>query len=321
MILCITGATGFIGSKLATLNLINFAEIRYLTRHNSKPIDGAIPTLGNVNADSTVLQPFLDQCSLLINCAAELKDPNKMHETHVMGTKNLLHVIEVCHKNSHETFHWIQLSSCGAYGQNSEKNHLPRYVDEETPNNPDGEYEVTKTEADDLITDFARKHDWFKYTIIRPTIVFGHGMKSSLILRIANMVKKSLFFYIGHKDAIVNFVHVDDLVEAMHLAMMNEAAYNQTFIISNDCRLEDFICTISKTLNKNSPRLIINERLIRACVRFANKCFKLPINESQIDVLTRRTYYSNHKITHLLNWTPKKHILLQLEEFMLDHSK
>ena len=54
-----------------------------------------------------------------------------------------------------ENFHWVQLSSCGAYGKPALHPSMPRYMDENSHDNPSGEYEHTKTEADRLVIAFS----------------------------------------------------------------------------------------------------------------------------------------------------------------------
>jgi nucleoside-diphosphate-sugar epimerase len=315
----ITGATGFIGKKLAELQLAQGHTVNCLSRKKKVGTLGTTFFEGTLGKESPELSSFLDNADVLFNCAGELKNNLLMQDTHVNGVKNLLKIIQQGRTDtSPKLFHWVQLSSCGAYGNLRSSPQAPRYIDENTPSNPVGEYECTKTKADELIIDFAHKHDWFKYTIIRPTIVFGSEMNSSLILRIAKTIKKNIFFYIGHKKAIVNFVHVDDVINAMSLSALNTKAYNQIFIVSNDCKLVDLIDVVATTINRPKPNLTINEKLIRNTVAIANKFVKLPINQFQIDVLTRQTYYSSQKILDTINWSPSRPVLIQLESYIME---
>ncbi len=316
MVVCITGATGFIGRKLAEQHLMLGNEVRYLTRTDNKPIIGAKAILGDLNSSVDQLMPLLNNADTFYHCAGELKNEASMRSTHVQGTVNLLNVIEKSRSQNQASFHWVQLSSCGAYGQTSSYPSIARYVDENTQDNPSGEYECTKTEADNLIIAFAKKYDWFKYTIIRPTIVFGAGMRSVLIMRIASTIKKRLFFYIGHKNAIANFVHVDDVVKALMLSVNQPNAYNQTFIVSNDCKFSDVVDVTADTLLASKPRWVINEFLLRKLVNLVGKWVKLPISSAQIDVMMRQTYYSNKKIRKILGWFPSDSVLVQLKQYV-----
>ncbi len=314
--IAISGGTGFIGKKLVQLHLKMGDEVRYLTRTDNQPIIGASAVIRDLNSTTDQLLPLLSNCDVFYHCAGELKNEALMHSTHVQGTINLLHSVEKAHSKDKKNFHWIQLSSCGGYGQARSRPSIARYVDENTQDNPSGVYECTKTEVDKLIINFAKQHDWFKYTIIRPTNVFGDGMRSSAIKRIAQMVKKRLFFYITDKNSIANFVHVDDVVKAMVLSTNQSKAYNQTFIVSNDCKFSDMIDTIASALQIQKPNWIVNEFLLRNLVNLVGKWIKLPISSTQIDVMTRQTYYSNQKIRNTLDWSPSTSVLVQLKQYI-----
>lgn len=314
--IAISGGTGFIGKKLVQHHLKVGDEVRYLTRTDNQPIIGASAIIGDLNSTVDQLLPLFSNSDVFYHCAGELKNEALMHSTHVQGTINLLHVIEKAHSQNQKNFHWIQLSSCGAYGQAYPQPSIPRYVDENSQDSPSGEYEYTKTEADKLIISFASQHDWFKYTIIRPTNVFGVGMRSTAIKRMVQMVKKRLFFYVGNRNSIANFVHVDDVVKAMQLSINHTSAYNQTFIVSNDCKFSDVVDTFAEVLQTPKPSWIINEFLLRRLVNLIGKWIKLPISSTQIDVMTRQTYYSNQKVKNMLCWIPSTSVLVQLKQYV-----
>jgi nucleoside-diphosphate-sugar epimerase len=314
--IAISGGTGFIGKKLVLHHLMAGDKVRYLTRTDSQPIIGASAIIGDLNSTTDQLMSLFSNSDVFYHCAGEIKNEALMRSTHVQGTINLLHLIEKTHSLNKKNFHWVQLSSCGAYGQASSHPSIPRYVDESSQDNPSGEYEYTKTEADKLIISFANQHDWFKYTIIRPTNVFGVGMRSNAIKRMAQMVKKRLFFYVGNRNSIANFVHVDDVVKAMALSINQSKAYNQTFIVSNDCKFSDMVDTIASALQIQKPNWVVNEFLLRNLVNLVGKWIKLPISSTQIDVMMRQTYYSNQKIRNMLCWAPSTSVLGQLKEYI-----
>ena len=314
-LIAITGATGFIGQKLVVAHLAIGNEVRYLTRANNRPIHAAEAFIADVNSSVDQLLSFLKNVNILYHCAGEINNEAVMRSTHVQGTSNLLNIIQQLHLQNQENFHWVQLSSCGAYGKPALHPSTPRYINEDTDDNPSGEYERTKTESDRLVIAFSEKHNWFKYTIIRPTNVFGVGMRSTAIISIAKLVMRKLFFYVGNKNAIANFVHVDDVINAMILTTKRPSAYNQIFIVSNDCKFSDVINTIASTLKVSRPVWIVNEFLLRKFVGLTANLFKLPINNTRIDVMMRQTHYSNQKIKNQLNWIPSS-VLKQLESYV-----
>lgn len=296
-----TGGTGFIGSQLVKQLLNQGVTINCLTRDASKGSSSVHLFVGGVTSTSSVLFPFLESIDTFINCAGELDREELMYITHVDGTKNLLSHIEKSHAENQNNFHWIQLSSCGAYGS-IHKSSNDLYINELSEEKPHGVYEKTKTEADQLIVDFSKQHHWFKYTIIRPTNVFGVGMRSTAIIRIAKMIKKRVFFFIGDRNCIANFVHIDDVMTAILLSVHQIKAYNQTYIVSNDCKFSDMVNTIADMLKVPKPFVVVNEFLLRKLVGVIGKLIKLPINDFQINVMTRRVNYDSNKIKKDLNW-------------------
>lgn len=314
-IIAITGATGFVGRKIAELNLAEGRLVRYLTRCDAKPIQLAYPTIGDVNSGREQLLPFLNECNTLINCAGELYDQAKMFDTHVQGTINLLHLIKECRKHSQEVFHWVQLSSCGAYGV-SVFGDQEIIINESSANNPQNEYEQTKTKADDLLIEFAKNNPWFKYTIIRPTIVFGAEMRSSALLRIIRLVKRGLFFYLSTKESIANYVYVDDVVNAIEASITNERAYNEIFIVSNDCKFKDLLNAIASELRVASPFIVINKKLVKFITKIVGLFIDLPIKEQQLDVFTRRVEFSSQKIRDKLDWKPNAPVPDQIKQYV-----
>lgn len=318
MMISLTGASGFIGKKLMSQHLRLGNEVSYLTRAASIPPANAKAIVADLNSTIDQLIPLLIDSNTLYHCAGELQNESVMHSTHVLGTINLLNAIAKVHAANNKTFHWIQLSSCGAYGQPTAHASTERIVDEQTHDNPYGEYECTKTQADHLIIDFANKNDWFKYTIMRPTNVFGVGMRSTAIKRIAQMIKSRFFFYVGNKKAIANFVHVDDVVNAMMLSTHQPQAYNQTFIVSNDCKFKDMVDSLASAMDLKKPNWVINEFLLRKFVSLCGTFVKLPINNTQIDVMMRQTHYRNAKLVNALNWAPSHSVPTQLKQYISD---
>lgn len=310
----IAGGTGFVGSALVEKCKQLDLEYCYLTRKSE--LSSCNSFVGDLLSLNLLLSAHITSANTFINCSGELSDVPKMRALHVDAAQNLLAILAQSRQSNKVLFHWIQLSSCGAYGQAAEHPSIPRYVNENTRGTPSGEYECTKAEADSLIVDFAQKHDWFKYTIIRPANVFGIGMRSTAIKRIAQMIKNRFFFYAGNKNAIANFVHVDDLVKAIVLSINQSKAYNQIFLVSNDCKLSDVIDTIAGALQVPKPGLVINEFLLRKVVILVGSWIKLPISSTQIDVMMRKTYYSNQKIINVLGWSTSASVLVQLKQYI-----
>ena len=307
----VTGASGFIGKRLISSSII-FSDALLLTRAKSDNKKNLyISNLGHTEADFT---GFTENSNVLINLAGELQKHNQMHSLHVEGTERLLDSIKKTNI-SNQLFHWIQLSSCGAYGVESYKSSEVE-ITESTPTSPQSTYEVTKTLADELIVEFAKNHDWFKYTIIRPTIVFGEGMRSNAIQRLVKLIKLRLFFYVEDKESIANYVHVDDVVSAINLCIMNEKAFNQVFIVSNDCQFKDFVNSIARSIHVGNPLFVLKKKTAIGLVQLINFFGLKSIKEEQLNVLSRKVHFSSAKIQQAIGWKPKADVLDQLEKMI-----
>jgi nucleoside-diphosphate-sugar epimerase len=294
-IICITGATGFIGNHLINRISNKKYSIRVLTRNlNHEFPDNTEVFFGDLTFFDYRLKLFLDNCSILINCAGEIHNPSIMSSLHVGGVLNLLKAISEDLYRIGPPLHWVQLSSVGAYGPQVSKG-LDRLVNEVTPQYPVGEYEITKKIADDLVMK-ANNEGVITCSILRPTNVFGKGMRNQSLNGLIRVIEKGFFFYIGKPGAISSYVHVDDVVEGIISCAFNPMAKGKTFILSADCMLEDLVLRIASTLGKSAPSLRLPEPLVRRFVQHAKWLNLLPLTSSRIDALTCRTRYSSHRI-------------------------
>lgn len=313
----VTGASGFIGKALTEALLSEGYSVKALTRSFSKSFPKAVTVVrGDLCADELSLGGIIDDCNVVIHCAGEPVITEKMHAIHIEGTRKLLSELHASVQRKQRDVQWVNLSSCGAYGQTVSDLQKQRHIDESAPDNPKGEYECTKVEADNMVLKYAETYDWFRYTIIRPTIVFGVGMRSKAIIRLCKLIKKKLFFYVGNKNAIANYVGVADVVNAILHTLSNTKAYNETFIVSNDCKFNDAIDVMADTLKTSRPNAVLSELFVRIMIKLLGKLVKLPISNNQIDVMMRQTNYSNEKLKTQLKWSPLGSVLDQLASYV-----
>jgi nucleoside-diphosphate-sugar epimerase len=109
---------------------------------------------------------------------------------------------------------------------------------------------------------------------------------------------------------------VDDVVQAILLSINQTKAYNQIFIVSNDCKFSDMVDTISDALWKAKSNWVVNELLFRNILKLLNKCINFPIGDSHIDVMMRQTYYTNNKIIKILDFSSSDSVLAQLNKYI-----
>lgn len=303
MKVCITGGNGFIGNSLIKALKKKQVKIISVTRNKfikDVHVDYICVDLSDKKAP---LKNLFNNVNCIYNCAGEIKNEKLMYALHVDGTKRLLDEVDKKITASDIPIHWVQLSSCGSYGPPSQANQR-RVITEDSQCRPVGEYEVTKTLADELIIDFAKKQPLFTYTILRPSAVIGVLMPNNSVRSLVNVIEKGLFFYVASKTSMVSYIHVDDVVEALVICGSDPRAVNQIFNISNDCELNEIIESIREKSPNIKVPFCVPEKLVRliACL---TRPFQSMLTKSRIDALVSRTTYPVTKIHNILGFSPR----------------
>ena len=241
----------------------------------------------------------------MLHCAGEIRQPSLMHALHVDGMQRLLDEAQAHFLRTGRRLHWVQLSSVGAYGPAPGRADLPRQITEDSPSAPVGVYEVSKTQADQLLIDFAASQPLLSYTILRPSIVIGSDMPNQSVRSLIRSIRQGWFFYIGTTPAVATYIHVDDVVEALLLCVTEAAARGQIFNLSNDCLLTDIVVAIARHHGRQPPTLHVPQWPLRLALRLFGSWLKLPLSLSRIDAMVRRTHYPHQKILRQLGFLPR----------------
>lgn len=294
MIVGVTGGTGFIGKSLISRHIRKGDIVRLLSRYpkrESKLPETVKHYKGDLTEKSYELIDFVDGIDILYHCAGEINDQGKMHSVNVTGTRNL------CEAASGKIGHLVQLSSVGVYGF-----HSGGIITEETPLNPVGTYEVTKAESDQLVIN-ASNEGTFSYSILRPSNVYGPEMSNQSLFKMISMIKKGLFFFIGKPGAILNYIHVDNVVDALVRCGNLPAAKNRIYNLSDSCTIENFVSIIAEELHRPKPTLRLPEKLICRMSDLFTWAPWFPLTKTRLNALTGRIQYSCRKIHEELFYT------------------
>lgn len=302
MIISITGGSGFIGKLLSAALAARGDRITQLSRRDSMPKSSVRWIKGDLVSGEDALVEFVQDCDVVYHCAGEVKNKALMYALHVEGTRNLLKAVSDEIKRTGRAIHWVQLSSTGAYGPQARGSSLVTTVDERFAPAPVGEYEVTKTIADELVAALGAIQPLFTYTIIRPSIVIGKDMSNQSFFQMASIVRRRLFFYIGAHASLATYVHVDDVVQALLICSIDHRAAGETFILSNDCLLKDVIDQMAKCQGVPTPRLRMPEVGVRMLIRVFSPFLRLPLTQERVDALTKRVGYSAAHIKNTLGF-------------------
>lgn len=290
-VIAITGGTGFIGRALVGRHVAEGDIVRVLTRSGLRsPDDGSRQVFhGDLASGTGDMVPFVDGADVLYHCAAELSDATRMQAVHVQGTRRLLDAARG------RAGRWVQLSSVGAYG--------PRRAGEVTEANPDqplGPYETTKAAADLLV----ERELGLEYSILRPSNVFGTAMTNRSLWQWIAMIDRGLFAYVGRPGASANYLHVDNVVDALMRCATSSKAVGRTYIVSDFRPMEQFVGAIATALGRRPPHIRVPEIVARGVAAVGGVVPGVPLTRSRVDALSTRVTYSTERITSELSYEP-----------------
>lgn len=290
VIVAVTGGSGFIGERLVQRSIDNGDHVRILTRKSLSKRDCVEYYMGDLTDPNIELYDFLDNVDVLYHCAGEISNESLMYQLHVGGVARLLEQAEGRVKR------WVQLSSVGAYGECRSG-----VVTEATAENPVGTYEKTKTLSDELI-----QESGLPYVILRPSNVFGQSMRNQSLFQLIRMVKNGLFFYIGKPGVLVNYVHVDDVVEALLKCGRHKSAVGNVYNLSQTTEIERMVDSFLSGFGGKRTVQRFPESLVRIIARIFSMIPGFPLTISRIDALTIRAEYDSNKIINELDFNFKK---------------
>jgi nucleoside-diphosphate-sugar epimerase len=293
MLVAVTGGTGFIGKKLVSCLVERGDTVRLLIR---SPVQSRKPFLEIHKCDLLTagindLSAMLEGVDVLYHCAGQLTNPPAMSALHVGATRKLTEAA------ARRVSRWVQLSSVGVYGPVTEGS-----VTEDSVLNPVGEYEITKTESDQIVVDAANKGS-FNYSILRPSNVFGAGMSNQSLFNMIAMIERGFFFFIGKPGASANYIHVDNVVEGLIRCGTMQSAQGRIYNLSDHCTLEYFVEVIAKALGRASPQSRIPKPIAQLAGGTLGKIPGFPLTRSRVDALANRSLYPISRIRQELAYS------------------
>ena len=290
MKVAITGAGGYLGGLLVHAHVGRGDTVHVLTRGAAPTVTSRVSAFAaDLTKPDTIPSGFFDAVDVLYHCAAELTREALMPRVNVEGTRALLAGARG------RIRHWVQLSSVAVYGRLHSG-----IVNEDSPGGVADTYARTKLEADDLVR--ASRNHGFSHTLLRPSTVIGPHMRSRAVYSLLDALKRRIFFFIGPRGAILNYVHETNVVSALLLCATHAAAKNRTYNLSQDCEVEHVIEILAAAIERPPPRVRVGEKVARAAARIGCAVPGFPLTPGRIDALTNRVEYPATRITAELGY-------------------
>lgn len=256
MKIAITGASGFIGSRLTTYlsergHSIN-ALLRDPKRKPSFKSNKISLFYGDVTDKSSLYSAFKD-ADIVIHLAALFNRPGsswkEYYDVNVQGSVN---VLEASQSSSVK-----KVIHCSTGGVVSNNPYFPHSEDLPYSVPETDKYEKTKCEGEKAVRSYSQKYS-YPVVVIRPAQPYGPGDMSKV--KFYKLVNKGIIFNPGKTKK--HLIYIDDLCRAFEIALNDKRAIGEIFHIGgkNSILLKDLIRLVAAQLEVSFPRVILPAR-------------------------------------------------------------
>jgi nucleoside-diphosphate-sugar epimerase len=301
----ITGATGFVGSRLAGFLSSQFPEmeLRLAVRRRLDELQvpsavpvGSIEVVGDINPYTNWSNALIG-VDVLIHLAARvhvMKDValDPLEEYRNANTLATSHLAEEAAKAGVKRF--IYLSSIKVNGEETTPGQS--YSEESTPA-PIDPYGVSKWEAE-LGLEKVCAQTGMEFVIIRPPLVYGPGVKANF-QKLMGLVAKGMPLPLGAVDNQRSMLALDNLVSFISEAISHPLAANQRFLLSDgkDVSTTQLLRLLAKGMGKSIWLLPVPAVILRAAAQVIGA-------SAAADRLLGSLQIDSSKARKLLHWQP-----------------
>jgi acetylornithine/succinyldiaminopimelate/putrescine aminotransferase/nucleoside-diphosphate-sugar epimerase len=309
----VTGASGFIGGHIAQRLVDEGYQVRCLVRADSDTslldelkVELAI---GDLTAPDSLARAAAG-CRYVIHCAALVSDwgtGKEITRINVGGTRDLLAAAADA-----SVARFVQVSSTDVYGHPG----TAGVTEEQPPAGFRNWYAHTKLGAEAEVRRAARQLG-LETVILRPATVYGPRSRE-VVGEIAAAIRGGHMVLIGHGRAVAGLCYVDNLVDAVLLALGHDSAPGQTFNITDGLPVtwKQFTDDLAAGLHCPPVRWSMPYPVAHALgfsveqgyrrLRQATRLTTRPlISRQAVQVLGKSQDFSNRKAREVLGWTPR----------------
>ena len=303
----VTGASGFLGSRLLQKMAVSHQPVRALTRNpNSIPpalqlqnvqwIEGAV-------LDVVSLAEAMQNVERVYHCAAivsfETKDHRDLMRVNVSGTANVVNAALVAGVKK-----LLHVSSIAALGRTSRD----ELITEDSRWDDSGQnstYALSKYLAEREV--WRGTQEGLPAVIVNPSVIIGPGNWMHGTPKLFHASRNGMAFY---PKGMNGFVGIDDVVDCM-IKLMNGHFENERYIISaENLSYKDFFTLTTKAFGVKTPAIGLSKNLTRLAWLGSAALHRTlgiaPILTRETARTVNGTYrYSNEKIKRALNYNFK----------------
>jgi nucleoside-diphosphate-sugar epimerase len=310
----LTGASGFIGGRLAARLVDEGHAVRCLVRASSdtaalEALGPGIELVVGDLTDRTGLERAVAGRELVIHSAAMVSDWGTVEEIRAVNARASAELATVAAAGGVRRF--VHVSTTDVYG-----NPGGRGVDETfVPVGFANWYSETKREAEAALTRISAETG-MELVILRPATVYGPGSRD-VVGELMTAVRGGYLPLIGGGRAIAGLVYVDNVVDAVLLALSRPEAAGETFNVTDELSVtwRQFLADLARGMGYRSPRIRLAPKLALGLgigleegyrrVRGWTGLSLAPLLSRQaVQVLAVDQDFSSAKLRRVLGWSP-----------------
>jgi nucleoside-diphosphate-sugar epimerase len=215
-VVAVTGVAGYLGRRLLAMLDGEASVDRVVGIDVSEPATGSTKLefhqMDVRDARLAKMFPGVDTLVHLAFVADPMRDEERMREVNVDGTRNVLEAAGATGVGK-----LVYTSSAMVYGAHPD-NDFPLRESSPLRANPEYPYAWHKLETERMIDAFREDHPEVLVSVLRPTIAFGANTQNF----ISRLLEAPRITRVKGYEPPMQFLHEEDLVAALHLAVMNE---------------------------------------------------------------------------------------------------
>ncbi|BAZ52857.1 oxidoreductase [Nostoc sp. NIES-4103] len=302
--LLITGIDEFIGLRAAELAVAQGMKVRGLQKNSDRAKLqnlGAEVIVGNVT-DAAIAQKACQGVDIVLHTAQITQEAGSLKDFREINVAGTVNMAKAAKSAGVKTF--VHFSSVLVYGFN-----YPENVTESGPLcGEDNPYCQTKIEAEAQLLPLNAPPD-FGVIIIRAGDVYGPG-SIPWIVRPLLMMRQKLFAYANDGKGVINHVYIDNLIDAIFLAIEKET-YGEIFNITDgeNTSWKEYFMRLAAMEGLPAPMSLPKDemKLFLKLRHQGQKLFrkKADVLPESVDFITRPHAYSIAKAQTLLDYKPK----------------
>ena len=221
----VTGATGFVGRRLLKLLVASGFNIRILSRKDNINFETVTCDFEKEKIPLSALKS-VDKVFHLAGFTHDMRNISKVqHLYHKINVDATAQLAKLAVQSGVKHFIFVSSVKASGFAVAGE------CMTEEDQGKPEGVYGKTKREAELKLLEIAQNSD-MHVSIVRPSLVYGPGVKGNLRLMLSG-IEKGWFPPLPETGNRRSMIHVDDLVRALMLVAEDERA-NDEVIIATD---------------------------------------------------------------------------------------